>query len=344
MLPTTLTNSTIIISGYKNTYAHLNGAIQTRISKFQIALGFLSIGKTHWKEYVKSPGKTFWDFMNYWSGLERFLIQNPRLRINEDYINLDRTEKTSKSYLIGMGISKIVAGRVLKVPYLQHVDGLVKQGVITLTSGTNERGDLVGLDQNMDWHVMEAKGRTNQPSKGDRTKAKTQAEKIATINGIEPKTKSYCITHINEDTSEIFLTDPNDTPIKKVELSINKNDFIKVYYDKLFKDFYELKQDVTLRLITYPEIDFSLFRIQETNFYIGLENKILQSLRLGNTDFIETLQSQNELFYRLSNLDIYNLSIGIDRILLFQDNEDLLRTRITRDGMFLAKEGLWFLE
>src|SRR5664279_925505 len=191
-----MTNTTIIASNYTNAYASLNGSTQTKISKFDIARGMLSIGKTHWTQYFKSSKRTLNDFLHYWTGLVPFLNERPDLIINSNYAGLDLSDKILKSYHIGMGVSKIVAERILRIPYLQHVDSLIQQGTITLTTGTNERGDMVGLDRQRDWHVMEAKGRTNAPSKADRIKAKAQAQKISLISGIAPKSKSYCITHI----------------------------------------------------------------------------------------------------------------------------------------------------
>jgi hypothetical protein len=247
----------------------LNGQKQTRISKIDIARGLLSIGKTHWTQYLRDPRRNIVDFLHYWTGLDRFINENPDLTISADYASLDLSDKILKSYQIGMGVSKIVAERVLKIPYLQHVDSLVKQGTVTLTAGTNERGDMVGLDKTGSWHVMEAKGRTNEPSKADKKKAKEQAEKITRISGVSPATKSYCITHITEYLSEILLNDPDDTPIKKVELEIKPEVFIKAYYDKILGGFYEQKENVTLTFID-QKIDFALFRIfqEKSNIYI----------------------------------------------------------------------------
>jgi hypothetical protein len=339
-----MNNTTIIISNYMNSYASLNGSKQTKISKFDIARGILSIGKTHWTQYIKSSRRTLNDFLHHWTGLVPFINERPDLVINSNYASLDLSDKILKSYHIGMGVSKIVAERVLKIPYLQHVDSLVQQGVITLTAGTNERGDMVGLDKQRNWHVMEAKGRTSVPSNADKLKAKTQAQRITSISGITPATKSYCITHINDTFSEIFLNDPDDKPVKPTELKIATNDFIKIYYDKIFKEIYGQKNNMVLSF-TELNIEFSLFRIDNKNssIYVGLENRILNDLRKDTTSFTETLFAQSVIFDRFTELNIDNLSIGNDGIVLFEDIANQIGGRKTAANISIAASGAGLL-
>lgn len=339
-----MTNTKIIISNYINFYAALNGNRQTKISKFDIARGILSIGKTHWTQYLKTSRRTITDFLHYWTGLDPFINERPDLVINSKYASLDRSEKILKSYHIGMGVSKIVAERILKIPYLQHVDGLVQQGAITLTAGTNERGDMVGLDRQHNWHVIEAKGRTSAPSNMDKIKAKNQAQRITTINGSTPVTKSYCITHINDTFSEIFLNDPDDKPAKPTGWNIDTIDFIKIYYDKIFKELYGKEKDMVLTF-TELNIEFSLFRIggQNSFIYVGLENRILKDLSQGSTSFTETLFSQSEIFDRFTELTIDNLSIGNDGIVLFDDAANQIGDRKTAAYISIATSGAGLL-
>ncbi len=321
-------NATIIVTNYKSSYARLNGNIDAHISKIDIARGIVSIGKTHWNQYLTSPTRSLIDFLHYWTGLVPFLNERPDLSLTADFASLDMTDKGQKSYLIGMGLARIAAERILNIPYLQHVDSLIAKGIIKVVSGSNERGDLVGLDRNLNWHVIEAKGRSNTPSAEDRRKAKKQAEKISSIAGKAPETKSYCITHIDQISCEIYLNDPDDDPIEKLDLEINSDSFIKEYYDKIFKDFYNEKESMILSF-TDQDINFSLFRLGDGNngnIYLGLESKILNDLRQQKVSFSESLVFRERGFNIFSNLNIANLSIGIDGILLFQDEDRLLET------------------
>lgn len=212
-----MANTNIIITNFTGTYANLNGNRETIITKLDIARGIVSIGKLHWNEYLKSPGKTFFDFFHELTGFMYYVNVKPKLIINQNFTNLDPTDKGLKSYSIGMGVSKIVGERVLGINCLQHVDKLIEDGIITFTTVLNQRGDMVGLDGNLDWHVIEAKGRTSRPYITIKTQAKNQVNNIDKINGIKPKTKCYCIIHINNKFSEIFLNDPDDKPMNRIE-------------------------------------------------------------------------------------------------------------------------------
>jgi len=318
-------SATLKITNYKNTYAYVNGDITTNITKIDIARGILSIGKTHWNQYLINPRRNLLDFLHYWTGLEPFLEESPLLRFNSSFAALDTSDKSPKSYNIGMGVARIAAERILKIPYLQHVDTLLAKGQLTVTAGTNERGDMVGLDRNNNWHVIEAKGRSRSPTTADKKKAKDQAEKITAVNGIAPLTKNYCITHIDQISCDIYLNDPDDKPQQAMEIEVDENNFIKHYYDKIFGDLYTSKEDMTITFLDQG-IDFSLFRIDEENknFYIGLESGILGQLKQYNSNnskevfFLETRQ------FNFSDLNINNLSIGIDGILVFHDTSNLL--------------------
>ncbi len=310
-------NSTIIIDGYLNSYQHLNGTHPFRISKTDIARGLLSIGKTHWLQHVKRPDRVILDFVHNWTGLQSYLREFPRLHITQRYLDLDGTEKMAKSYQIGMGVAKIVAERKLGIPYLQHVDSLVRTGIVTLTTGTNERGDLVGLDRTNLWHVLEAKGRTSKPTNEDKRKAKSQAERITAINGIAPATKSYCITSLSSHGTEILLSDPDELPALPSQLEIDRDNFIKFYYDKVFRSFYNQDPVNTVVFDRY-EIRFQLFDLENSSYFLGLPDYFLKDLASGKTNFLERTDEGRQVFDQFPFLGFSGLSIGSDGIMLMR--------------------------
>lgn len=290
-----------------------------RISRMDIARGTVSIGKSHWLQHFKNPRRTFFDFAHYWTGLQNCIIVSPTLRLDPSFERLDGSDKGVKSYQIGMGIAKIVTERILKVPYLLHVDALLINGAITLSTGTNERGDLIGMDKAGNWHVMEAKGRSIPPNTTLRTKAKRQAEKIVDINGIPPKTKSYCITYLSDTGNQIELVDPDDLPALSTAMNIKDDLFVKIYYDRIFGGLYKATPDAALSFNEYG-IEFHLFEIPDTDLYIGLPSKYLKELINGSVDFRSDLLERNELFERFSQLDLDLLSIGTDGVVIVEKN------------------------
>ena len=113
------------------------------------------------------------------------------------------------SYRLGMGLTKIVMERVLGVPWLIHVDRLIAQGFATLVSGSESRPDLAGPDTNGQWHVAEAKGRSNPPSGSDLADAKSQSGRIYTINGAPPITRCASLAALAETPLRVHLHDPD---------------------------------------------------------------------------------------------------------------------------------------
>src|SRR5690606_2128178 len=99
---TYMENSTIIASDYKQEYSHLNGIHVTRITRTDIARGIVSIGKTHWMQHLRTPRRSFFDFIHYWSGLQSYVVESPQLSLSPLFSQLDGSEKGSKSYQIGM--------------------------------------------------------------------------------------------------------------------------------------------------------------------------------------------------------------------------------------------------
>jgi hypothetical protein len=201
-------NVNINISDYTGEYASINGTKSNTITVMDIARGMVSIGRTHWAQKFRRPALLLNDLVHEWTGLRKLMNNYPKLTNNSRFAALDPTDKGRKSYIIGMGITKILSEKILKVKYLQNVDGLIQTGIVKTSGGTKQRGDLVGLDKNKKWHVLEAKGRSSIASEKDKDEAKAQAEKIAKIDDNTPATKSYCISCICELDNEIFLAIP----------------------------------------------------------------------------------------------------------------------------------------
>mgnify|MGYP001240524859 CR=1 FL=1 len=317
-------NTIVVISEFKKNFKSLNGKHLINITILDIARGYISIGKSHWNKRIKNI-KTNGCWSEFYGNLEEY----PKLRITSEFEKLDSTDKGIISYKLGMGISKIIAEKYLNIPYIQNVDALINEGIINLTKGTNERGDLVGIDINKNWHVIEAKGRTSKLTSSIKIKAKTQVEKISKIDKKKPKTKSYCITHINKNRSEIFLNDPDGSTTNVVELEINDKMFIKNYYDRIFSNYYHTNSNIEVFFVNYDLI-FKLFFTGSDNLYIGIENRLFQDLNQDNLDFLQDLPLLISNYKNLINLSNEVISFGSDGTLLFRDlNNDILYNFIT---------------
>jgi hypothetical protein len=165
------------------------------------------------------------------------------LCLSRDYIDLDMSEKGAATYWYGMALAKLVAESELSIPWLAHVDRMRASGVLTTSSGSNERGDLVGRGPNNDWHVLEAKGRSHQYSKSLVTSAKGQAGRITAIGGQPPATTSACIASLFAQPISVLLDDPADVPDESGETWVIEDDrFFGEYYQGVIRYLREVGQ------------------------------------------------------------------------------------------------------
>jgi len=142
------------------------------------------------------------------------------------------SEKAAATYWYGMALAKLVAESELNVPWLAHVDRMSAAGALATSSGSGgERGDLVGRGPNGDWHVIEAKGRTNSYPQALITKAKGQSAKVISVNGQPPATTSACIASLRTQPISILVDDPPPNPDKTEKWSIEELGFFRTYYE-----------------------------------------------------------------------------------------------------------------
>lgn len=161
-----------------------------------------------------------------------------QIAISKGYEALDQSEKTVLSYWIGMAVSKLVAAELLCVPWLQHARPLRAKGIIE-TSPPNSRSlpDLVGTDGDLQWHVIEAKGRQKQPTIATKQEWKTQAERVNSISSSIPATRSHCLTISNSRCYKVEMVDPSDGAAdSSIDVIVSRDDFLTAYY-RVFQSF-----------------------------------------------------------------------------------------------------------
>jgi hypothetical protein len=199
-------------------------------------------------------------------------------------------------------------GRELGIPWLAHVDKLFKSGVLKLTSGTIERGDLVGTDLVGNWHVFESKGRSSPPGRALITKAKRQASRVISVNGSTPATKSACIVHLYDIPIRIDLIDPDEAD-SKTSWEIVIDEFFRVYYRRII-------QTIETKGITVENILGNPFEIASfEGFGVTIQLGILSTIRENPPSARESI---NNSIAKLSmeQRSTENLSIGTDGILV----------------------------
>ena len=296
-------------SGFRQNYTHVNGTTYEDISKFDVCRAAITLGASGHLDLI-SYG---WRYlaMRVCEGFHRsFLVRSNRgnLEISNVFIHMDQTEKATATYWLGMAFTKLAAERRLRIPWLCHVDRLIDQGVLTLATGTNERGDLVGKDHNKEWHVLESKGRSYNVSSTLIHQAKFQATRITAINGRPPCSASACIVRLFNTPITVDLIDPErDYDIFEVLLHIMETDFYDAYYNPFIR---YLRLHTTKKTRVF-NLDFEIAEIKSlgAGIWVGLPKEILNNP--ANAEMVAEV-----LYNRKVQEEDSEISLGYDGIIL----------------------------
>jgi len=227
-----MANVTVTCRNFTAQYAATNGVRSRDVSKRAVLRAVTTVGAQKFLDVFSLGWRGFLHRFGMGLSALSFLEQSPAgLCLSDRFSSLDSSEKGVTSYWYGMALAKIIADIELDVPWLAHVDQMRKSGALTTPPGSNERGDLVGRGTNGDWHVVEAKGRSNSYPASLVAKAKSQSARVISINGQPPATTSACITSLfTHPISVLFDDPPPDYKENGEGWRINENDFFRQYY------------------------------------------------------------------------------------------------------------------
>lgn len=220
-------------SGFKNAYSNINGSYSITLSFLDLLRSHMAVG--HGISMYKVWRFRHFELHKFFQGLaaiELLEFHSGRITLHQSFAALDGTEKAQMSNLFGMIFSNLVCEKFLGTKRLLNVDDAYRRGLINLTNGTAERGDLFGMSTNGDWHVVEAKGRSNVPENNLMKKAKQQASRITAINGQTPTTASGCITRVSKGGILTTLEDP-ESLFNRVEITADMSSVANEYYRNL---------------------------------------------------------------------------------------------------------------
>jgi len=197
------------LSDFTGTYANLNGTHSLNLSyrkclKFATTVGLSQLRTTH-------PNTTALSLATYRAMAVKCALDfnGPILKLQSGYDQLETSEKASISYWIGMTIAGVLADQFLHVPRLIHATQLHGSRIRRSNRASKSLADLIGISNNGDYHVVEAKGRQKAPSAGTELDWKTQAGTIASINNIVPSTRSYSLALISHILTAKMVDPPS---------------------------------------------------------------------------------------------------------------------------------------
>ena len=169
---------------------------------------------------VGYPKRSLYEILFRWS-LVMMSLENARftsrLQRTNTARNLDPTEKGMVNYFLGMSFCKLFAEKLLRVPWLLHLD--VFRPELNVELSGRSRPDLIGQnDRQSCWHSFECKGRVSRPDNATKQKAKGQALRVQGVNGQPCTLHVGAITYYVDEEPNFYWRDP---PAEGDEGSIN---------------------------------------------------------------------------------------------------------------------------
>jgi hypothetical protein len=209
------------------------------------------------------------------------------------YRGLDPSEKGAISYFIGLTLAKLFAHDLLGVPWLMHLD-VYRQQLQPVLVG-NEKPDLVGLNANNDWVVVEAKGRTNDYSETALVKAKSQSQQLATIQGKQPVLRVGALAYFKANRLRFAMRDPKrDRHARKLlDLPLTKEMLLIDYY-RPFRVWLRERRAVDpttidghlYRVASLPEFDMAVGLSEEWTDAPPILSDAAKSRPLSSNEFV----------------------------------------------------------
>lgn len=138
--------------------------------------------------------------------LEQASPRASRLRRTEAARTLDPSEKGAVNYFLGLAVAALFARRVLDAPWMLHLD-VFRPALNPVLKGRS-RPDLVGQTRSGDWVALECKGRVTAPNADAKDKAKGQAQRLVSVNGIAPSMAVGAVAYFSKEVLRFFWRDP----------------------------------------------------------------------------------------------------------------------------------------
>lgn len=237
----------------------------------------VTVGRPNRQYVFKHGNASMYEALFRWSLVRMALEQSGpaafRLRRTTAAKTLDPSEKDAVNYFLGMTFCKLFAWKVLEAPWAIHLDVFRPQLNAVLTG--RSRPDMVAETSSHDWVALEAKGRLSIPSADAKDKAKQQAERLVSVNGVAPRFHVGCITYFRKDVLQFFWRDPKpakDKPKHPIKLTLD---------DRIWSHYYQ----PVLDLLRSQSPDFEkmvhepgLVPIKNLDLDVGIHPLILKFL------------------------------------------------------------------
>ena len=250
------------------------GSGQLDFSWAELLWAAITIGRPN-TAYVFQHGEASFHEALFRVSLIRMALEqvpfSPRLNRTDAFRSLDPTEKGAVSYFLGMATCKLFARRLLNTPWLLHLD-VFRDQLNPAILGGRSRPDLVGQDISGAWHAFETKGRSSVPSSQDKIKAKAQAQRLVSVNGLACSLHVGSFAFFRQEELEFYWRDPDPEETEKqepIEIKITDDDWAYYYAP-------------ALALASEPGSDFLREQAQEIDLEVEIHPKVSRLLLEGD--------------------------------------------------------------
>ncbi|HEU5068229.1 MAG TPA: hypothetical protein VFT61_08595 [Sphingomicrobium sp.] len=302
----------LTFSGFSTTdYPGLNGVRPLSVTKLEIERSILMVGYPTARDSRAIGGP--WRARLLSALVEGYLT--PTLATTRYFRALEPSERVSMTFLLAQAFTHWVADTHMQVPILIHVSGTSNYSVAATTSpgkpgaGTQKnksRPDFFGIAAG-EFHVFESKGRSLPAGPSGRSasvanallpSALAQVSRVATVNGMVPKTRTAAAWIFRQSGSHGFVQDPPSTAIA-YDVTFDVTEALLRYY-RLILDASVDEMGVRGKLLIRVPLDE-----QRTLFVDRKLRELLHQLEQGDLSaqqFLEVLAGRRENLERMRRL------------------------------------------
>jgi len=253
--------------------------------------------------------------------LANIRVDQGLLCLETRYYQLEKSEKDAVSYLLGMAVAKVIGEALLRIPWLRHVS---RSPGVTLTHGSKpakskvllhrqtrsaRAPDLIGLDQNGEAHVVEAKGSCSGFNGGSLQHAIDQVSQVTLVNGRPPATRVACFADCSTSGIRATAVDP-DRPETGVALDFDPDSMIGEYYRPFLHSYWTEASSERL-----GGFDYRVRPIGVPDLYLGVREDVLEAVRRpASFERLRSLTATNEAGFERGDREI---SASADGTILF---------------------------
>lgn len=185
----------------------LNGSHTLNVCWDDLLWASITVGKAQ-RDLMRFGRYSFAEILHRVACLHAYydIDSSNRLTLSPAFKNLDSTEKGVVSFYTGMAMAKLYADKVLRIPWMMHISRYEADWALRYGASTT-RPDLFGCNDNGEWAVAEAKGRSRVTTKLV-TKMQEQKSAVASIQGVAPTYRYGSASRFERGRLALRVVDP----------------------------------------------------------------------------------------------------------------------------------------